>query len=257
MNQRFLLPSTAVCVALVIGCSFSLSAIAADGKTQEGLTEAQPKYESLDTTYGRERRQQERATRYKERGKIKKYRKYEKKAETAKKKGEKQLNRALKARKKGRFERFIKHLEKATENGNGVATRLLHSFVTTIDDEYEEEAIDEGYQTEGERDPQQEAFYRKPDDIAEVYFDAQRGNDHALFVLGTLHQGGEVLELDLSLAYAMFSHAAKRGNGQASDALEKLVKILNLQQLSDGKASYKRWENIIKTNQTNSAFVSK
>ena len=275
MKVRFLRAFTIICVVLVVGGSFSLSAVVADSEAQ---SDKQYGHTQAPTTYGKEQRKSARAIKLRNKGKLKKSAKLERQSFAARQKGERELARALESRNQGDFKSFLKHLRRSIRLGNDIATSVLDATAATILGD----PLDPLPQ--GERDTNQallqKDFYIIPKDGGEgsaltaastkenkrgkdlrslnvdvVYNEAQLGDADYLRLLGELYLRGIGVKQNRSIAYAMFLHAEERGSGQASDELELLTPSLTPAEIARGDKRYDKWVGIIKKNQANKALA--
>ena len=241
MSMRFLPAFAYTCVAVVIGCSFSFEAVAADNEKE------QAKHAKLqEATFGREQRKHERALEQRKKGNLKKATKLEMASVAAREKGERQFERALEFKKEGRFKKHVKSLRKSADSGNETAASFLE-LIDIVVDIWDSPKVPSVSPKE----------YLRSLDVDEVYAEAELGDGQALYLLGELFLTGIGVERSNAIAYAMFRHAEERGSGKASNLLTICTPRLETAELAGSERVYANWVKIIKKNQSDGDLASK
>ena len=263
---------------LALSLSFSPLALATEHETkdeikasEDGATteESDVEIESDKPRKDKVERKLERAKRLEEKGKLKKSRKVLTKALITEYKAQRKYERALELKKKGKLRKYKKKVRRSAKLGSEEAAREL---MISFDDE------DVSSGEAAATNEQQEIYALIGETLESPYSaEARLGDADALYKIGKSFLDGAELdgaELDgaeqdggakdgaeqagaaksdedsvednLSVSFAMFLHAEKRGSGRASNELSILLPELSIDDIELGRDVYREWRSIIK-----------
>lgn len=258
---------------LALSLSFSPLALATEHETkdevkasEDGATteESEAEIESDKPRKDKVERKLERAKRLEEKGKLKKSRKVLTKALITEYKAQRKYERALELKKKGKLRKYKKKVRRSAKLGSEEAAREL---MISFDDE------DVSSGEAAATNEQQEIYALIGETLESPYSaEARLGDADALyrigksFLDGAEQDGAELdgaeqagaeqdgvaksdedsVEDNLSVSFAMFLHAEKRGSGRASNELSILLPELSIDDIELGRDVYREWRSIIK-----------